>query len=99
MEFVWLPECEAHCRKHQKESPEICPEFIEQLMTQGAPSRHYADKAFAHRYIFEAYFPPEVGRPYRVVFEVSDQQAIIPVACWRIKDRDFSKVQPRKKKN
>jgi len=33
----------------------------------------------------------EFGRPYRVIFEVSDQQEVIPVSCWRIKERAFTK--------
>lgn len=64
-------------------------------MAFGNPSRHYAHKAFPHRYLFEGYFPPDSGRPYRVIFEVSDQGEIVPVACWRIKDRDFRKARPQ----
>lgn len=93
MEFKWLPRCEDHCRKHQKESPEICPQFIEILMESAYPSRYYADRKFPHRYVFEGYYPPSGGRPYRVVFEVSDSQEVVPVACWRIKDRDYTKTR------
>jgi hypothetical protein len=28
-----------------------------------------------------------------VVFEVSDSQEVVPVACWRIKDRDYTKTR------
>jgi hypothetical protein len=59
-------------------------------MELGQPSRYYADRTHAYRYLFEGYFPPGTGRPYRVVFEVSDNREIVPVACWRIKDRDFN---------
>ena len=91
MEFKWLPKCLEHCRKHQAESPEIDPEFIERLMESGFPSQIYPNRKATHRYIFEAFYPPFHGRPYRVVFEVSAAFEIVPVACWRIKDREFFK--------
>jgi len=87
--FKWLPKCVDHCRKHQTESPEITPEFIECLMSSGEPSHYYPDREHPYRYIFEGYFPPGTGRPYRVVFEVTDEDEILPVACWRIRDREF----------
>lgn len=93
MRFKWLPRYEKHCRKHQRESPEISPEHIEQVMASGQPSRVYADKTGEHRLVFEGYYPPRTGRPYRVIFEVSDDGEVIPVACWRIKDKDFGKVR------
>lgn len=94
MQFRWLPKCEEHCRKHQEEAPEICPAFIEQVMEHGHPSRYYADRTYVHRYVFEGYFPPGCGRPYRVIFEVTEQQEFVPVACWRIRDREFRKTRP-----
>jgi len=93
VKFKWLPKCAQHCRKHQEESPEIDLEFIERLMEFGSPSRYYGDRRFSYRYTFEAYFPPDHGGPYRVVFEVSDEQEIVPIACWRIKDKDFRKAR------
>ncbi|MDR3672761.1 MAG: hypothetical protein P4L36_18090 [Holophaga sp.] len=98
MEFIWLPKYHTHCFKHQAESPEICPDFIEQVLEYGSPSRIYPDKNYPHRTIFEGYHPPGHGRkprPYRVVFEVAETYEIVPVACWRIKDRDFRKESPQ----
>jgi hypothetical protein len=59
------------------------------LLGNGRPSRVYADKTFLHRYVFEGYIPPHVGRPYRVIFEVSSKEEVVPVSCWRIKDKEF----------
>lgn len=89
MEIRWLPKYKKHCSGHHLEAPEICPAFIEQLLENGSPSRVYSDKTFAHRQVFEGYFPPGTGRPYRVVFEVSDKQEVVPVSCWRIRDKEF----------
>jgi len=91
MIFKWLPKYDRHCRRHHLESPEICPAFIEKVLEFGRPSRVYPDKLFPERMVFEGYFPPLTGRPYRVIFEVSDQQEVIPVSCWRIKERAFTK--------
>lgn len=94
MVFKWLPHCKKHCSAHHLETPEINPGFIEQVLEHGHPSRIYPDKTYAHRYVFEAYFPPTLkGRPYRVILEVSDEQEVVPVSCWRIKDKEFRKVR------
>ena len=93
MDFLWLPRFKIHCSGHHPESPEIDPDFIEKVLEFGRPSRVYADKSYPHRQIFEGYYPspPANGRPYRVIFELTDQGEVVPVSCWRIKDRDFRK--------
>jgi|GEM_PF-3689373 len=91
MRFKWLPHFKKHCSKHNKESPEICPDFIERLMVDGHPSKIYADKTYDYRNVFEGFLPRDTGRPYRVIFEVSDENEIVPVACWRIKDKEYRK--------
>lgn len=91
MEIRWLPHYQQHCTDHHPEAPEICPALIEQILEHGSPSRVYSDKTYANRHVFEGYFPPGKGRPYRVIFEISGAQEVLPVSCWRIKDRDFRK--------
>jgi len=91
MDFQWLPHFKKHCGGHHPEAPEISPAFIEKVLEHGSPSRTYPDKNFPHRIVFEGYYPPSTGRPYRVIFEVSTDSEVVPVSCWRIKDKDFRK--------
>ena len=91
MDFLWLQKCLHHCKKHQVESPEICPDFIENLMVFGSPSRIYGHKTYPYRHVFEGYYPPKEGRPYRVIFEVTDSDQVVPIACWRIRDKEYMK--------
>ena len=91
MEIRWNRKTRAHLGKHQTESPEIGPEFVERILTEAHPTKVYSDKTHPWRHVFEGYLPPDVGRPYRVIFEVDEMSAVWPVAAFRISDREYKK--------
>jgi hypothetical protein len=93
MEIYWNRKTRAHLRKHQVESPEICPAFVERLLSEAHPNKVYSDRTHPWRHVFEGYFPPEHGRPYRVIFELDDQGGVWPVAAFRIRDGDYRKAR------
>ena len=93
MDVRWNRKTRAHLRKHQAESPGICPEFVEQLLAEAHPTKVYSDRKHPWRHPFEGYFPSDTGRPYRVVFEVDDDGGVWPLAAFRIRDREYRKVR------
>ena len=93
MQLRWNRKTRAHLGKHQAESPEICPDFVERILSEAHPTKVYSDKTHPWRHVFEGYFPPDVGRPYRVIFEVDDDGAVWPVAAFRIRDREYKKAR------
>jgi len=54
------------------------------------PDRHRNDQS---DFVTTAYFPPDIGRPYRVIFEVDDEGGVWPVAAFRIRDREYKKTR------
>ena len=93
MQLRWNHKTRAHLGKHQAESPEICPDFVERVLNEAPPTKVYSNKTHPWRHVFEGYFPPEVGRPYRVIFELDDEGAVWPVAAFRIRDREYKKAR------
>jgi hypothetical protein len=93
MEIHWTPKTRAHVQKHQAEAPEICPEFVERILRDAHPTKLYPDKTHPWRYVFEGYFPPDEGRPYRVILEFDDNGDAWPVAAFRIRDREYRKLR------
>ena len=93
MRIRWNRKTRDHLRKHQAESPEICPEFVERILSEAHPTNVYTDRNHPWRNVFEGYFPPDEGRPYRVIFEVDDEGAVWPVAAFRIRDHEFRKAR------
>lgn len=91
MDIHWNPKTRAHLRKHQAEAPEICPELVERILREAHPTKLYSDRIYPWRHVFEGYFPPDTGRPYRVIFEIDEEGGIWPVSAFRIRDREFSK--------
>ena len=91
MDIRWNRKTRAYLGKHQTESPEICPGFVERILTGAHPANIYSYKTHSWRHVCEGYFPPDVGRPYRVIFEVDDEGAVWPVAAFRIREREYKK--------
>jgi hypothetical protein len=91
VEVRWNSQTRTHIHKHSAENPEIDLGFVERFLAEAYPAKLYSDKPFPWRHVFDGYFPPEVGRPYRVIFELDEDGAIWPVAAFRIRDREYRK--------